>query len=100
MKPILLKETFNVTPEELHTAFLDSKKHPEMTGGKAVCSSEIHGTFSAWDGYITGHNISLEPYKRIVQAWRTTEFSDSDKDSELSIQIEKSKKRQSFDADT
>ena len=89
MKQIILKETFDATPEELYNAFLTSKTHSEMTGGKAICSSEINGTFSAWDGYITGYNISLEPYKRIVQAWRTTEFSEADKDSEVIIQFEK-----------
>ena len=71
MKSILLKETFNVSPEILYNAWLDSKEHTEMTGGQAVCSSETNGNFSAWDGYITGFNISLEPHKKIVQSWRT-----------------------------
>lgn len=91
MKSIVLKETFKVSPEILYNAWLDSKEHSEMTGGQAVCSSEVNGKFSAWDGYITGFNISLEPHQKIVQSWRTTEFSESDKDSELIIQISATK---------
>lgn len=85
----VLKETFTVNPEILYHAWLDSKKHSEMTGGEAKCSDEVNGKFSAWDGYITGSNISLIPNKEIRQTWRTSEFLDSDKDSELIIQISK-----------
>lgn len=91
MKSIQLKETFNVSPEILYNTWLDSKAHTEMTGSQAVCSSETNGNFSAWEGYITGFNISLEPNNKIVQSWRTTEFSESDKDSELIIQISATK---------
>ena len=75
----------------LYNAWLDSEKHSEMTGGEAVCSCEVDGQFSAWDEYITGFNKSLNPFKEIVQSWRTTEFSESDKDSELIILISETK---------
>jgi activator of HSP90 ATPase len=60
-----------------------------MTGGEANCSNVINGVFLAWDGYISGTNKSLIPNKEIVQSWRTTEFLESDNDSELIIQISK-----------
>jgi len=87
MESFELKEIFSVSPKVLYDAWLNSKKHTDMTGGKAVCSSKINGRFSAWDGYITGFNLALEPDKKIVQSWRTTEFSESDSDSELIIQF-------------
>ena len=43
------------------------------------------GSFEVWDGYITGINREIFPYKKIVQTWRTTEFSDIDKDSQLEL---------------
>jgi activator of HSP90 ATPase len=88
-KSFRLKESFNVSPETLYTAWLDSKTHSEMTGGSAQCSAELNGAFSTWDGYITGFNKALIPNKEIVQSWRTTEFLDSDNDSEVIIQLSK-----------
>jgi activator of HSP90 ATPase len=84
-----LEATFNVSPETLYNAWLDSTIHSEMTGGEANCSNVINGVFLAWDGYISGTNKSLIPNKEIVQSWRTTEFLESDNDSELIIQISK-----------
>ncbi len=56
-----------------------------MTGGEATVSDEVGGTFEAWDGYIEGKNLELEPSKRILQSWRTAEFSNADEDSLLEI---------------
>ena len=83
-----LSETIPATPEEIYTAWLDSESHSAMTGGAAVTSSEEGGEFSAWDGYISGTNLELTPPSRIVQAWRTSEFVDSDPDSRLEIRFE------------
>ncbi len=44
--------------------------------------------FDAWDGYISGRNLALEPGRRIVQAWRTTKFAAEDPDSRLEVVLE------------
>ena len=80
-----LKDTFESTPKEIYTAWLDSEKHGEMTGGAAQISNKEGDAFSAWDGYISGKNITLEPFQRIVQSWRTTEFEDDEPDSRIEI---------------
>jgi uncharacterized protein YndB with AHSA1/START domain len=72
-------------PRQVYDAWLDSRAHSRMTGGKARVSSRVGGTFTAWDGYITGTNLELTPGKRIVQAWRTSEFADSDPDSRITV---------------
>ena len=46
------------------------------------------GKFTAWDGYIFGSTLGLEPDRRIVQAWRTSEFPDDALDSQLEILFE------------
>ena len=56
-----------------------------MTGGEATVSDQVGGEFSAWDGYIDGKNLALEPNKRILQAWRTYEFENTDGDSQVEI---------------
>ena len=84
---IELSKTFNSKASEIYSAWLDSKKHTEMTGGEATCSTEVGAAFSAWDGYIEGSNKSLVPNKEIIQNWRTSEFKDTDEDSELIIRL-------------
>lgn len=84
---IELKEVFSVKPAVIYRAWLDSKEHTLMTGGDAVCSSDVKGEFTAWEGYISGHNKSLIENKRIAQSWRTTEFGETDNDSELIIEL-------------
>ena len=83
-----LKVKFSVNPPTVYNAWLDSEEHSKMTGGEASCSSKEGGEFSAWDGYITGKNIQLNQYKKIIQSWRTSDFKNNDEDSELIIEIQ------------
>ena len=76
------------SPDALYEAWLDSAQHSAMTGGTATVSATLGASFSAWDGYISGKNLLLEPGKRIIQAWRTLEFSPSEPDSHLEIIFE------------
>lgn len=64
----------NSTPASIYKALLSSKEHSEITGSPAKISAVAGRKFSAWDGYITGKNVSLEKGAKIVQEWRTTEF--------------------------
>ncbi len=67
------------------SAWLNSDVHSKMTGGEADVSDQVGGTFTAWDGYIWGKNLEIEPNKRIKQTWRTSEFSDDEEDSILDL---------------
>lgn len=82
-----ISEVFRATPQQLYDAWLDTDGHSRMTGGPAMASPEIGFEFQAWDGYITGKNLELEPGRRIRQAWRTQEFQGSDEDSEIEITL-------------
>ena len=53
---------------------MDSRKHARFTGAPARISRKPGGTFSAYDGHITGVNIELVPDTRIVQAWRGSDW--------------------------
>ena len=75
-------------PLAIYRAWLDSTGHSRMTGGEAKMSAEVGGAYTAWDGYISGRNLALEPDRRIVQAWRTTQFTDTDPDSEIDVILE------------
>ncbi len=80
-----LTATIPASPAEIYQAWLDSLGHSEMTGGEASMSDEVGAEVSAWDGYITGRNLELIPSERIVQTWRTSEFTDEHEDLVISI---------------
>jgi activator of HSP90 ATPase len=79
---------FPATPQEIYTTWLSSEGHSKMTGSPASVSALVGGEFDAWDGYIHGKNLELEPGKRIVQSWRTSEFSADEPDSRIEITLE------------
>ena len=50
------------TPQQIYDAWLDSRGHAQMTGGgKALQSAKEGAVVTAWDGYISGRNLTLEP---------------------------------------
>lgn len=59
-----------------------------MTGAAAEIDRQVGGSFTAWDGYIQGRTLELQPYRRILQAWRTTEFPHGSVDSRLEVLLE------------
>jgi len=81
-------EYFPASPTELYAAWLNSDQHAAMTGASASVSSEPRGRFEAWGGYISGTNLELDEGRRIVQAWRTSQFSPDEPDSRLEILFE------------
>lgn len=87
MESIHLTETFNTSAQTIFEAWLDSVQHSKMTGGEAKCSDRVGEEFTAWDGYITGENLEIVPNEKIVQTWRTSEFSPEDQDSILTIEL-------------
>jgi uncharacterized protein YndB with AHSA1/START domain len=74
--------------QRIYEAWLDGALHGAMTGGTATSESHVGGTFTAWDGYIRGSNLELEPGRRIVQAWRSADFPDGSEDSRIEIVLE------------
>jgi activator of HSP90 ATPase len=87
VKTIIVSSTFNIGADFLYRFFLDGGLHAEVTMSEAAIDGRIGGEFTAWDGYISGKIIALEPHKKIVQTWRTNEFKEDDRDSILEISI-------------
>lgn len=76
------------SPQAIYDAWMTSDGHRAMTGAGARVDARPGGVFEAWDGYITGRTLALEPGHRIVQSWRTTEFSNADPDSRIEVLLE------------
>ncbi len=72
----------------IYKAWLSTKGHSDMTGSPAKVDGRVDGDFTAWDGYIWGTFTELEENKRILQAWRTSEFPEEAEDSHVEIILE------------
>lgn len=55
--------------EDLYKTIMDSKQHSELTGGEALIEPVVGGKFTAFDGWVSGSNLELEPFRKIVQSW-------------------------------
>jgi activator of HSP90 ATPase len=75
----------NVSPEEVYDAYMDSRKHADVTGAAASIDPTIGGKFTAWEGYILGRILELERGKRVVQEWATTEWPEGYGPSKLEL---------------
>ncbi len=74
--------------ETIYNAWLNGEEHGNMTGAPATTAENIGDSFNAHGDYISGKNIQLVPFTKIVQSWRTTEFEEEDEDSVLEIKLE------------
>ena len=77
-----------VHARRLYRDWLDSARHSAFTGGSAEIDPKVGGKFTAWDGYIQGTTLELEPDRRIVQAWRSSDFPPDSPDSRLELTLE------------
>lgn len=84
-------EVSDVIPARVDVVFdtwMSSDGHSAMTGGAAKIDPHEGGAYEPWDGYITGTTLVLEPGRRIVQTWRTAEFTYTDDDSQIEVLLE------------
>lgn len=84
-----LVEMFPTSAEEIFDALLSSEGHSLMTGSPAEVDGRVGGAFSAWDGYIWGTTLEMDRPRRILQAWRTSEFPEESPDAQVEILLEK-----------
>ncbi|HEX2900599.1 MAG TPA: SRPBCC domain-containing protein, partial [Bacteroidia bacterium] len=87
MKPesILVTALLPVDAATLYRAWLSSKEHSAMTGSRASIKAEEGSSFTAWEGYISGEIMGLEPGSRILMSWRTDEFPEDADESQVEI---------------
>ncbi len=52
-------------PQVVFDTWMSSEGHSAMTGGDAVVDPSIGGAFTAWDGYIWGETLEIEPGQRV-----------------------------------
>jgi len=74
MASITQRVQFNASPRDIFELMMDSRRHARFTGEPARVPRRAGASFSAYSGYITGVNVEIIPNRRIVQAWRGSDW--------------------------
>jgi len=77
-----------VKPREIYEAWLDSNKHSAFTGKSVIIERKVGSNFSVDDGEITGENLKLYRFNKIVQKWRSSDFPADAEDSIVTILLD------------
>lgn len=85
---IQVADVIPAPPRAVYDAWLDAEQHARFTGGHATSIAKVGGAFTAWDHYIEGAYLALEPDQRILMTWRTSEFPDNAPDSHVEVLLE------------
>lgn len=88
MESFEMSDTVPASPAQIYAAWLDGTGHARMTGAAATSEGRVGGAFTAWDGYISGTYLALEPGRRLLMAWRTSEFPDGATDSQVEVLLD------------
>ncbi|MGA9399117.1 MAG: SRPBCC domain-containing protein [Anaerolineaceae bacterium] len=83
-----IQKMIRARPEQVIQTWLESRLHNVITGGNYQIDPVAGGKFTAWDGYITGTIIEIEPPIRISMHWRASEFPQDAPDSQLELSFE------------
>jgi len=75
----------DASPQQVFDAWMSSEGHSAMTGGEAHLDPRVGGSFDAWNGYIHGTTLVLEPPHRLVQSWRSANFAEGAEDSQIEV---------------
>ena len=70
--------TFGTTAEVVYSLLMSSKMHSAFSEAPANISTKIGGRCSCYGGYIDAINIELNPNKKIIQAWRGSDWKAGD----------------------
>ncbi|MCW7460728.1 SRPBCC domain-containing protein [Leptospira limi] len=73
-KTIKQKVKFKASPETIYEYIADSKKLTSLTGEIAIIGKKVGSSFSIMKGKVSGIIVDLAPPKRMVQAWRRSDF--------------------------
>jgi len=83
-----VSDEITASPDDIFAAWMSSEGDSAMTGSEARIGPAVGDEFDAWDGYIHGRTLELEPSRRIVQSWRTTQFTDDHEDSKIEVLLD------------
>lgn len=84
MRSVITQSIAMPAPAEiLYKMYVNSELHAAITGGSAQVHAEPGGTFTAFDGMLTGTILHVVKSKLVVQTWRSASFREGDPDTTL-----------------
>jgi activator of HSP90 ATPase len=90
------KVLIDADPGSVFEAYVNPTRHADFTGSPASGKGEVGGTFTAWDGYITGKYVELVKGEKVVHEWTTTGWPDGAPASMVEITLKKVGKKTEF----
>ena len=89
MEPrVKLTAIFPVSAKKIYDSWLNSNAHSSFASGKAEINPRNGFPFTLQNGYMTGTNLVLQPFGRIVQSLRAADFPEGANDSRLELLFE------------
>lgn len=92
-KTIAQTVIFDAPPRKVYDAYVDAKKHAAFTGARATLVKKPGGKMNAWNKYVSGTILLLEPAKRIIQTWKSENWPKGKPASILDIRLQPKGKR-------
>jgi uncharacterized protein YndB with AHSA1/START domain len=68
------KVILKARPAVVYRMLTNARAHAKFTGAPAKIEARAGGAFNVWGGYVLGFNVELVKNKRIVQAWRGSDW--------------------------
>ncbi|MCK6602401.1 MAG: SRPBCC domain-containing protein [Bacteroidetes bacterium] len=76
-----------VSTVSIYLGWLDSDEFTAFSGSEAQIDPSQGGWFTLSGGIISGRNVVLLPFRKIVQSWRTTGFPPDFPDSRAELSL-------------
>jgi uncharacterized protein YndB with AHSA1/START domain len=83
--------TIPASPEAVYEALTNARLHAAFTGAAATGRTRVGYRFTAWDGYIDGTHLALQPGRLIVQEWSTSKWPKAYPPSRLEFRLRRTK---------
>ena len=74
-------------PKVVYSSWMDSWIHGAITEALAAINPVVEGEYRLWSGSVHGRFVDLAPNKMIKMTWRTVEFSLTDRDTMVTINL-------------
>jgi len=82
-RQIIMATLLPAPPERLFDMYLDPAAHAAITGAPVMIAPSPGAPFHAFNGFLTGTILHVEPKRLIVQTWRSVNFPADALDSVL-----------------
>ena len=85
MSDLQLHIDLDAEPIFVYALWIDPPQQGMITEAFAKINPRIDGSYELWDGVVRGKFILLDAPKKIIQTWRTSEFSPQQPSTKLTL---------------